>query len=423
MRRALLQRQPEKELAKDPVTFLGKHMISLDHWDGMRVRTPGAPAAWEKFADQFSRFSEHWFVLVPRAGGAKDAAYILTPAIEKYVAAFPTDQLLAPFVEDPLLPAKRAEDHYLRAAYVPYLTGAPTDPEVDVGHIDVRTRRSQQEFTPDFVFTAAMNGCAFAVTGSATEESFTAWHYQSPESTSNRPRASEFRVDKAPTDWFGDAEYFRGDLSTTKNIFEATNVLWRAPGADNWQILSQTMETSASDMNDKRLVQTRTRPLRLSHGNEWANTQRVYRALARRQQRELETWVRRAEARSVEQSESIVFESLRDAIRKHVAWEVEQLETASDFTSLRAAGQRVKAQRVAAPLVPMLAGHIAQRAAERIAAEGKKRASSQDARLRDTLMTRSDNITALLTEWGSTQWMDELVAEASVEWVYVDLDT
>jgi hypothetical protein len=419
----VLQRQPEKELTKDPVGFLGKHMVSLDHWDGMRLRTPAAPAIWQKFSEQFSRFPEHWFVLVPRAGGAKDTAYILTPAVERYAAAFPTDPLLAPIVNDPLLPAKRAEDEYLRAAYVPYLTGAPTNPDVDVGHIDVPTKRSQHAFTPDFVFTAAMNGCAFAVSGSATEDSFTAWHYQSPESTSNRPRASAFRMDKVPTDWFGDAEYFRGDLSTTESIFEATNVLWRAPGADNWQIVSQTMETNPQKMDDKRLVQTRTRPLRLSHGKEWANTQRVYKALAKRQQRELETWVKRSSAVFVEGSERVVFDSLRDAIGQQVAWEIEQLDAASDFPSLRAAGQRIKARRTGAPLLPMLAAHIADRADQRVSADSRKPPAKQDARMQTSLTSRSSNMTSLLNEWASTTWMDELVAEASVDWVYIDLDS
>jgi hypothetical protein len=43
--------------------------------------------------------------------------------------------------------------------------------------------------------------------------------------------------------------------------------------------------------------------------------------------------------------------------------------------------------------------------------------------MQTSLTSRSSNMTSLLNEWASTTWMDELVAEASVDWVYIDLDS
>ncbi|MFF2519027.1 hypothetical protein [Streptomyces sp. NPDC058086] len=110
-----------------------------------------------------------------------------------------------------------------------------------MGTTQVRRNRDNSSFNPDFVFTDTMNGCAFAVTD-MTDETFTAWHFQSP--TSNRQAACSFRQDNRPIDWFGDHEYM---TTAPKGNPEGVNFLWRDERG-NWQFISQDNDVSAHSM-------------------------------------------------------------------------------------------------------------------------------------------------------------------------------
>jgi hypothetical protein len=141
----LLQRTPETDMTADPEGFFRTRIVSLDYAEGLRIRAPELQnlTARGDFVKAMGDFDRHWFRLVPNAARTTEdvPAYILTPAIERYVQAFPGHRLLAPLVGNAHLPAVAAEGAYLRAAYVPYLTKKASDPETDVGHVDVRIRR------------------------------------------------------------------------------------------------------------------------------------------------------------------------------------------------------------------------------------------------------------------------------------------
>ena len=355
-------------------------------------------------------FDRHWFRLVPNPARAKEdvPAYILTPAIERYVQAFPQHRLLVPLIGNAHLPAVEAEGAYLRAAYVPYLTKKASDPETDIGHVDVRIRRSDEEFTPDFVFTAAMNGCAFTVTGSADEESFTAWHYQSPDS--NREEASRFRIEQSPSDWFGAHEYDSGEHA---GLFEVTNIMWRPPDQDGWKLLSQEVDVSAHDTNDARIRAVRSRDLVLGAGAAVDYTRRIYKASAQTQLQDIEKRINNTRRKFIVEPEPKAFTSLETAVRALIAREEHEFDAAGDFVALGAAALRVKAARAELLEVSMLSTRIAKMAHLRVEADLAKFKFRQNAEMQGTLGRRIADMGQVIAILAKTAWLDELAAEAA----------
>lgn len=272
----VLQLEREGEFRTDPQAFLRGNLLSLYMEDGMRARSDAAELKkkYAPFLKKMGSFTRHWFKLVPDAGRTRPErpAYNLTPAIEKYISAYPDDALLSEIAALEGIPAAAAEDQYISSAYVDYKNIGVVDPEETIGHADITTDREDEEadFNPDFVFTAAMNGCAFVVTPGEDESKFRAWHFQSPQS--NRPQAAEFRKEQSPTDWFGAEEYDRGNHA---GLFEVTNFLHR--GANNkWNVISQQNEVSGSNINDVTTDKVTSRPLKLEGGDEVAIKKRIY---------------------------------------------------------------------------------------------------------------------------------------------------
>ncbi|MFJ3671036.1 hypothetical protein ACIPSE_31690 [Streptomyces sp. NPDC090106] len=193
---------------------------------------------------------------------------MLTPAVEKYAEAFRADPALGALLQDHSLPPAGQPENYIQAHYIPYRQGSSSFPEQNVGHTVVPLV-SSEDFRADFVFTAAMNGCALAVTREDGRDDFTAWHYQSP--SSNRAAAEEFRSEARPVDWFGDGEYQSLGLTS---IPESTNLLWR--GEQGWEFLSQENHANFLDYDDVRTHTTTSRPVRLEPGEEWRYVARHY---------------------------------------------------------------------------------------------------------------------------------------------------
>jgi hypothetical protein len=301
-----------------------------------------------------------------------------------------------------------AETTYLRAAYVPYLTKKASDPETDVGHVDVRIERSDEEFSPDFVFTAAMNGCAFTVTGAADGDSFTAWHYQSPGS--NRQEASRFRSELSPSDWFGAEEYDSGDHP---GLFEVTNLMWR-PADGGWKILSQEVDMSAMDMNDARIRRFRSRPLVLDPGGELEYTRRVYLASAQTQLAEMQRSIDNTRLRHVVAPEPDLFTKLYTAVGVHMNAERARLVGAGDFAALSAAALQARAARADTLEIQLLANTIARSADLRREADLRKFKFRQNRDLQETLQRRADDMAHVLALLARTAWLGELAAEAGL---------
>ncbi|MEV6207293.1 nucleotidyl transferase AbiEii/AbiGii toxin family protein [Kitasatospora sp. NPDC051914] len=297
---------PEHALATSPVQFLEDNVLSPSWEDGIEVRTPGL-LDWnerQNFIRLVGQQSQHWFVLVPdpRPGRARAAqnAYLLTPALEKYIQADPEN--FGPLVEgrEGQVPqVMTAEGSYLTSPYIPFKSGAtrlvdgPEPRAFDtslIGHVDIPVTSEGTGPGSGLVFTAGMNGCALTVTPSSQgADHFTAWHYQSPSSRGSNWKAAIFRRDHRPTDWSGWEEYESGVSSSGTN-FEVTNVLWNHQG--QWTILSQEYRETPNGS----AVTLRQRPLRLdppTESDQAVRTARIYAGLAEMELRTFEHDARR----------------------------------------------------------------------------------------------------------------------------------
>ncbi|GAA2248121.1 hypothetical protein GCM10010415_03080 [Streptomyces atrovirens] len=279
----MVQRTVEEDLIDDPRDFLAANMLSMDVVTGMNARWnhKDLKDAYNELGSKLGEMPRHWFVLTPDPRRQSSGpAYLLTPALEKYVA----DQecrAAHPFLQElvgrPYLPPVQPEDSYLHSSYVPYLTGGARDPETQVGHKEI-PREPGDAPGAGLVFTATMNGCAFAVTGSSQgPDTFRAWHYQSPGS--RMADALGFQHAHRPMDWFGDEEYM--GPGADKTLPEVTNML--SFGPNGWEILSQEVLASTSDMNDARIGRTSARPLDLEPADgdrRFSQAGAVYKSLA-----------------------------------------------------------------------------------------------------------------------------------------------
>lgn len=396
---------PQDGLLHDPRAFLSHTALALDFPLGMRSRVPGLTLNSEAFVRRMSAWNRHWFVLVPDARRATEGrpAYLLTPAVEKYVEEYGDDALLAPLAADPHLPATMTDQDYLASSFVPYLTGSTARPEESVGHARIPGDAGQRGPGSEFVFTATMNGCAFAVEGAADDGQFTAWHYQSPSSATNRGPAREFRRDRSPTDWFGVEEYETpGDAS----LFEATNMLWKGP--EGWQVVSQEVRVDMADMGKARIAAVRSRPLRLSPGHEVEYTTRIYAGFAGAQLDRYQRLQQQTRGMSWPASrraglEKNVFLPLEVALRSDAL----MLQGAAGFEELAEAGEGVKARReemtgkVLAWLSHEADGGTARRGGQFGMGGGE-----------ETLRRRREALQRLVSEFADTFWVDDLIREA-----------
>jgi hypothetical protein len=285
---APVQMVREDEFKRNPQGFLAGNVLSLTTFSGLVARSasPDLVNMYQQFINSMGRFDKHWFKLVPDAGRTTpdQAAYILTPALEKYLQAYPADPLLAPVATaiQAALPIG-ADADYLDAGYVEYKNiGADNTDETTIGHSEVtRSRDTDTDFNPDLIFTAAMNGCAFTVTPSEDADKFVAWHFQS--SSSNRTAAAAFRQQRAPFDWFGEDEY---DSNAHAGMFEVTNFLHR--GADDqWSVISQQNETPATQAANVEIQAVTSRRLELDQRDPDAIARRVYAAMQRTNAKEI----------------------------------------------------------------------------------------------------------------------------------------
>ncbi|WP_217242483.1 hypothetical protein [Streptomyces sp. AC555_RSS877] len=396
---------PKDDLLHDPRTFLSHTALALDFPLGMRNRVPDLTLNSEAFVRRMSAWNRHWFVLVPDARRTAEGrpAYLLTPAVEKYVEAYGDDPLLAPLAADPHLPSAMTDQEYLASSFVPYLTGSTARPEESVGHARIPGDAGQRGPGSEFVFTATMNGCAFAVEGAADDGQFTAWHYQSPSSATNRGPAREFRRDRSPTDWFGVEEYETpGDAS----LFEATNMLWKGP--DGWQVISQEVRVDMADMSKARIAAVRSRPLHLSPGHEVEYTTRIYAGFAGAQLDRYERLQQQTRGMSWPASqraglEKNVFLPLEVALKSDAL----MLQGAAGFEELAGAAEGVKARReeMTGKVLAWLGHEVDGGTARRGGLFGMGGGE-------ETLRRRREAIQRLISEFSDTFWVDDLIQEA-----------
>ncbi|WP_199896409.1 hypothetical protein [Streptomyces niger] len=403
-----MQRAPADDLVHDPKAFLSHSALSLDFALGMRNRAPGLPLDHQAFANRLGRWNQHWFVLVPDARRAKEGrpAYLLTPAVEKYVQAFgDSDDLLAPLSGHRDLPPVLPDQAYLASFYVPYLRGGTAGPDTSVGHSRIPKDAGKQGHGSEFVFTATMNGCAFAVTGDAQDKCFTAWHYQSPSALSNREPAKNFRRDRRPADWFGPEEYESPDQD---GLFETTNMLWNGPAG--WEVLSQETSVSAYDENDARIAAVRSRPLTMGPGQEAAYTARIYVGRAQTQLKEFMRSLAQARnaAGNTEQQRTLeqhVFKPLEITM----AAEPLMLAGNTDFAALIGIAVRLKQQRAEAlqKVKDWLAAHLEDATMTHEGGLLNRRISPEK------LAHRRKKINILLGQFSDRAWIDGLLEEAT----------
>ncbi|MFI0774000.1 hypothetical protein [Streptomyces sp. NPDC021212] len=389
---------------RNPEQFLNRSALALDFTVGMTERTPGLPLDFAAFAKRMGSRPRHWFVLVPDRRRTREGmpAYVLTPAVEKYVEEFGgSDDLLSPLVGHPALPAVLPPKGYLASSYVPYLSAGPKAPDTSVGHTEIPHDAGAQGHGSEFVFTATMNGCAFAVTGSARQGHFTAWHYQSPSSLSNRGPAKDFRRDRAPTDWFGPEEY---ESPVQNGLFETTDMLWNGPAG--WEVLSQETHVSSHDMGDAQIKSTRRRPLRLTAGGEAQYTARIYAGLARNQLKEFMRLLAQAKGNSGEQSAELdknVFKPLEITMAREPL-EVEDWES---FAALYKVADMLLRQRfeVRDRVGEWVEAHLG----DDTAARGGKFALGGEEKLRK----RRKGVSDLIAEFSKLSWIKSLLEEAA----------
>lgn len=283
---------PESQFRADPQAFLAHNGVLTDMKQGLV--DSGIPSnVAGAFCKTMNRFSKHWFRLTPDKMSSKPqrAAYNLTPAVDKYLDAFPEDTDLSQILADVSLPSGDC----IPSAFIDYKQISPNNFDQDVGHANLYgSRSSDADFNPDFAFTPAMTGCGLAIThpnkdtgpqiqntrppafgpdddngnnvpppshapstvsnsnSDKGDQQFTAWHFQNPGD--NIAHSSDFRTSRNVTDWFGIEEYEKGGDKESGMPHIATNFLHR-DGNDQWNILSQynkqEMDGSFTTMDNK----------------------------------------------------------------------------------------------------------------------------------------------------------------------------
>ncbi|MET8948097.1 hypothetical protein ABZX30_32325 [Streptomyces sp. NPDC004542] len=335
------------DFTRSPKGFLRDNVVLLRMDEGMRARMPGSAIDWPRFLRWMDGKDRHWFTLtVDPARSTADGrpVYLLTPAVEKYVEAFAReDGLLRDIVGRHDIPGVRGPGEYVSAYYVPYHQGATTHALTNVGHTDVPVQ-DNGEFAADFVFTAAMNGCALVLTPSAREGSFTVWHYQSPSGTVNAKAAEQFRGALRPYEWFGHEQYMTaGPQDTTASapgLPEATNLLWRGP--NGWEILSQDNLTPLSSDGDVTLRAFRSREVVAGRG--WFDIVTIHREQARERLDKLAA-VRSAAETLPKDANNLLLIGAHEMAEKQAAAEASALDKVAGPDELLSVARRLQVSR------------------------------------------------------------------------------
>ncbi|MFH8617179.1 hypothetical protein ACH4E8_19140 [Streptomyces sp. NPDC017979] len=335
----------------DPVQFLRESPVTTDFAKGIKGRMPGfSDDLANRFVRMMGETDRNWFVLV-RDGAdpaARSGTLVLTPAVERYVQAFldgdlfratddvskTTRELFEELAGHPAMLRPIADDDYLASGFIPYKSGNAKESK-DIGKAVV-SRHPQNGVGSDFVFTPEMNGCALTITD-VDEHVFRAWHYQSPNGPTAIVHATNFRVDRSPTDWIGDAAYL-----STHNGREwpgATNILWRQPDG-SWRFLSQEYLadiTATGKMDNVQLRrEPRVLPVSLTPGNEYAYTSKIYNAVRDDDNHALLSGLEKAlkESGGGAAAQKSLRTRITDPIARAVRAEGDWLADATDFTAL-----------------------------------------------------------------------------------------
>ncbi|MBW4429747.1 MAG: DUF4157 domain-containing protein [Nostoc desertorum CM1-VF14] len=253
-----IQMERENEFQEDPENFMANNVVLFSYFSGLKKKYNdvfskiGDAVAQKDIENNLGKLmqdnsSDLSFSLENSGNQAVDKKpiYYVAPAVGllndnelKKLFKLPNNSF-HPNVEDFVKAFKAKEGGgYIKASYVPYFFNNPNlqkNGNLDENSFEnVGSAIIDPEVT-NFVFTDAMNGCAYAITEveGDTVKKFQAWHFQSE--TDNWKQASHFRATKAIRDWFGVNDYYIGDGKTN---LAATNIIWKK-GEGEWNMLSQ----------------------------------------------------------------------------------------------------------------------------------------------------------------------------------------
>lgn len=255
---APIQMVKESEFVADPSDFMSKNVVLFEYIKGFLQKYSGTHGALNgAVADNnlganlkklmVANKDAMSFYLEDSGNQATDGKkiYYTTPAIgllakseiKKLFKNGDTPLENADALADQLIAEDGGGDN-IRANYAPYFIGNPN--EKSNGEIDTNSWENVGSTVVDpqvtnFVFTDAMNGCAYAITKvNGSDTKFEAWHFQSE--SDNWKQASHFRTTKGIRDWFGVNDYYIGDGTTN---LAATNIIWNDGDEGQWKMLSQ----------------------------------------------------------------------------------------------------------------------------------------------------------------------------------------
>ncbi|MGW2836607.1 WXG100-like domain-containing protein [Streptomyces sp. NPDC001493] len=400
---------PEALLTTGPTNFLQSSVVSMDMLKGLEKHAPGLDArtrtgltqALDLMPGQAGHLPEHRFVLV-RTGTETSGkpVFALTPAAEWYVQRYGAERFGIP--PEATLPAVRAENGYVNAAFVPYLTRSAAEFTTSVGHVDVE--RVPVGTAPRLVVTPTMNGCAYAVTAAETgPERMTVWHYQSPDS--HMPHPVGFRRERQPTDWFGAGEYY-GSLEEGK-LFEVANLMWFGP--EGWEFVSQENHTHSRDESVVTLAKVRHRQAVTEPGHEALHTARAYQSLARS---EINDWDLSQAERKIRAvvpvgADGLYLNAVHLLIKNHIENEIGRLGQVGSLDELRGLSAVFRAER------KELASHLELKIAKGAGAASDEATSRA---LREAISTRRDLAMGMVDRFANRPakgWIDQLRSEGA----------
>ncbi|MBD3251055.1 DUF4157 domain-containing protein, partial [Candidatus Uhrbacteria bacterium] len=230
-----IMRVKEDEFNQDPEAFNKSNIISVEYEDGLRrrygkIKNLQVVLSTIQIYDLMAAQPRNWFTLEKadvnekndaQKGGTKGGAYIVTPALEKYVDLWMNTnpdsfnlldkQTRKTFNAAMNKLAKMGKGQvYIDAGYLPYKHGSPSpqEKETTIGNV-----RIDLETIPDqglIVFTDGMNGCAVMAsteTGPAGNKiSQTLWHFPNCKSNNDmyNAMAQQCQVYHDPQEYWHD---------------------------------------------------------------------------------------------------------------------------------------------------------------------------------------------------------------------------
>ncbi|MEQ8753318.1 MAG: DUF4157 domain-containing protein [Coleofasciculus sp. G1-WW12-02] len=246
-----IMRVKEDEFNQDPVKFNQSNIVSVDYEDGLNRRY-GNIQNWEIVKEKIELFAlmenqpENWFTLEPAPvyenadadkGDPKGGAYIVTPALEKYVQiAIDNDKFTKDELDELLNPNTEngktiyninklgMNQKYIKAGYFPYKFGKPNMSETrkTIGNVSISLNKIPKEGL--IVFTGGMNGCAVMASNEKSEDDKkqTLWHFQNCNSWPNEynQMAQQCTVIHHPDSYWKEKEV-EGAMSDSIKLGEA----------------------------------------------------------------------------------------------------------------------------------------------------------------------------------------------------------